>query len=119
MTASNPPSTKASIPSRSYKTQTARRKICCAPTHRPAEPLGDLLEYAPLTQASPQAEGSQDKAVPLSEEAEPFFPRILNLDFGLSISAHHTLYSSFDIPGAQESRRGKKEILPAVRHYSA
>ena len=74
MTASNLPSTKASIPSRSYKTQTARRKICCAPTHRPAEPLGDL-EYAPLTQASPQAEGSQDKAVSLSEEAEPFRAR--------------------------------------------
>jgi hypothetical protein len=42
-------------------------------------------------------------------EPEPFFPRILNLDFGLSIFPHHTFYSSFNIPGVQESRRGKKK----------
>jgi hypothetical protein len=74
MTASNAPITKATIPSdpipsRSYKTQAAAARFAVLPLigHRPTEPLG-RLEHAPLTQASPQAEGSQDKAVPLKAE---------------------------------------------------
>jgi hypothetical protein len=109
MTASIPTEyPKAFIPSRPYKTQAAAARF--AVQQSIGQPtLRGILEYAPLSKASPQAEGSQDKTAPLKEE---LFSQIPSLTLSSTIFEYHAFCSSFD--SRRRSRSETKRTRPIL-----